>query len=577
MRLVCCVGLGIGIVLALVLCWRGLSSTSPSSPPAEAVAPPPPWFSDVTEEVGLNFVHDAGPSGTYFMPAIVGSGAALFDFDNDGRLDLYLVQNGGPQSQSTNRLFRQGPDGKFVDVSKGSGLDIAGYGMGVAVGDVNNDGWPDVLVTEYGRIRLFLNNHNGTFTDITKEAGLDNPLWATSASFFDYDRDGWLDLVVVNYLSYDPKDICDDRGGKRDFCGPSTFTGTVTKLYHHLGCRPVAQGNVPRFEDVSVQSGLGRVKGPGLGVVCADFNGDHWPDILIANDGAPNHLWMNQKDGTFKEEAVLRGLAYDAMGRPQANMGIGVGDVDGDGLLDVFMTHLPSELHVCWKQGPLGHFQDSTGVMGLAGPKWRSTGFGTLFGDFDQDGSLDLALANGAVKRYAALPGHGDPASFWDWYAERNQLFANDGTGKFRDISLENVPFCGAWSVSRGLACGDIDGDGALDLLVTRIGASARLYRNVAPGRGHWLMVRAVDPALGGRDAYGAEITVHAGDRRWKRPLNPGYSYLCSNDPRAHFGLGRAERVEAIDVLWPDGTEEHFAGSPADRVVVIRKGEKTLK
>jgi hypothetical protein len=503
------------------------------------------------------------------MPQSVGSGAALFDLDNDGRLDIYLIQNGGPESKSTNRLFRQLPDGRFQDVSAGSGLDVAGYGMGVAVGDVNNDGWPDVLVTEYGRVRLFINNGNGTFTDVTKEAGLDNPHWGTSACFLDYDRDGWLDLVVANYVVYSPTRPCSDQAGRPDFCGPAPFPGTIARLFRNRG--RIFGSKAVRFEDVTLKSGIGRLAGPGLGVVCADFNGDHWPDIFIANDGKPNHLWINQHDGTFKEEALLRGLAYNGLGQAQANMGIAVGDVDGDGLFDVFVPHLPEEMHVLWKQGPAGQFHDQTAAAGLATPGWRSTGFGTVFGDFDLDGALDLALANGSVKHAARAP-RSTNDSFWSQFNERNQMFAGDGTGRFHDISQQNEPFCGQAAVSRGLACGDIRNDGTLDLLITSIAGPARLFRNIAPRRGHWLVVRAVDPAVGGRDAYGAEITVHAGTRKWLRLVNPGYSYLCSNDPRAHFGLGSAGQVDAIHVVWPDGFEEDFAGRAADQAIVLRKG-----
>jgi hypothetical protein len=323
---------------------------------------------------------------------------------------------------------------------------------------------------------------------------------------------------------------------------------------------------------VTLQSGLGRLAGPGLGVVCADFNGDHWPDIFIANDGKANHLWINQRDGTFKEEALLRGLAYNGLGQAQANMGIALGDVDGDGLFDLFVTHLADELHVLWKQGPAGQFHDQTAAAGLASPGWRSTGFGTVFGDFDLDGALDLALANGSVK-HSAMARRSADTSFWHQFDERNQLFAGDGTGRFRDLSAQNEPFCGTGAVSRGLACGDLRNEGVLDLLVTSVAGPARLFRNVAPRRGHWLVIRAVDPSLGGRDAYGAEITVHAGPRRWLRLVNPGYSYLCSNDPRAHFGVGQAARVDAIDVVWPDGSEERFAGQAADQAIVLRKGE----
>jgi hypothetical protein len=258
-------------------------------------------------------------------------------------------------------------------------------------------------------------------------------------------------------------------------------------------------------------------------------------------------------------------------------MGIAIGDVDADGFEDIFVTHLSSEQNVCWKQGPAGLFQDETGQLGLPQSKWRGTGFGTLFGDFDQDGALDLAVANGAVKRRETSLAGVDPASFWRWYLERNQLFANDGTGKFRDISLENEPFCGGLGVSRGLAAGDFDGDGALDLLVTRIADSARLYRNTAPARGHGLSIRVTDPALGGRDAYGAIVKVRAGNRQWIRQVNPGYSYACSNTPWVHVGLGSANTVEWIEVLWPDGSKEQFPGGPADRTLNLRKGTVAVR
>jgi hypothetical protein len=531
-----------------------------------------PWFVDVTEEIGLDFTHDAGPLPTdehYFTPQIVGSGAALFDFDNSGRLGLLLLQNGGPNSSSTNRLYRQGADGRFVDVSQGSGLDVAGYGMGVAIGDVNNDGLPDVLITEYGRIRLFLNLGGGKFTDITKQAGLGNPAWATGACFFDYDRDGWLDLVVVNY-PFDPARVC-TRDGRPDYCAPLPEGGTPAQLYRNLGRG--AGGAVVRFEDVSAKSGLGALPGNGLGVLCADFDGDGWPDIFVANDAQANRLWINRHDGTFVEEALWRGVALNGRGWRQGNMGIALGDVAGEGLLDLFVTHLDVENHILWKQGPRGQYQDRTEEAGLTTRHWRGVGWGTVLADFNHDGALDLAVVNGQIHRIGDTPVHRDAGTFWTDFEERNQLFVNDGKGRFRDISLENAPFCKPAAVSRGLACGDLDGDGALDLVVTCLGGKARVYRNVAPNRGHWLMVRAVDPALGGRDAYGAEVTVTAGKRRWLRLINPGHSFLCSNDPRAHFGLGKAEQFDAIRVVWPDGKAEDFPGQAADRAMVLRKGE----
>ena len=538
----------------------------------------PVWFEDVTAKSGITFTHDVGILGRFFMPETVGSGAALFDYDNDGRLDIYLIQNGGPKSAAVNRLFHQGVDGRFSDVSAGSGLDVAGYGMGVAIGDINNDGASDVLVTEYGGVRLFQNQGGGQFSDITKQAGMDNPQWATSAAFFDYDRDGWLDLVVVNYIDYLESQKCFDRAGKPEYCGPNSRPGTVSRLFHNLG-RAASTTNSPvRFEDVTVKSGLGDLPGPGLGVVCADFDGDRWPDILVANDAKPNFLWINQHDGTFRNEAGRRGIAYNAMGGADANMGIACGDIDGDGLLDIFITHLTEENNALWKQGPRGLFQESTAAAGLANTAWRGTGFGTVFGDFDQDGFPDLAIVNGRVRRGNQTGGMSQQiipelGPHWSAYGDRNQLFANKGNGTFRDISSENHPFCGTPVVGRGLACGDVDGDGSLDLLVTAVASPARLYRNAALRRGHWLMVRAIDPALGGRDAYGAEISIQVGARKQVAWINPGYSYACSNDPRAHFGLGKDARVEAVTVLWPDGKQEAFPGVTADQLLVVRRGQ----
>jgi hypothetical protein len=557
------------LLAALAFAGSGCGSSPAEVDRQQAPAEPAQWFEDVTDRSGLKFLHAVGPEAEqYFMPHLMGSGAALFDFDGDGRLDIYLVQNYGPNSNVSNRLFHQLSEGRFEDASAGSGLDVAGYGQGVAVGDFNNDGLPDVVLTEYARVRLFQNAGGGKFRDITQDSGVENPDWGASAAFFDFDRDGWLDFVVINYLNYDMAKDYSAELTRHNFGRPDGFQGTVTRLFHNQG------GGSGRFEDVTIRAGLATHRGPGLGVFCADFNGDHWPDILVANDGAANHLWINQQNGTFEEEAVTRGLAYDAMGHGCANMGIACGDVDGDGFDDVLITHVPNELSTLWKQGPVGLFQDRTGAARLAQPRWRGTGFGTVLADFDHGGAVHLAAVNGAVFRQMDRTAQPN-SSFWYQYEERNQLFANDGTGKFRDISPQNDSFCGPEGVFRGLACGDVDNDGALDLLVTRVAGSVRLYRNVASKRGHWLMIRAVDPALGGRDCHGTEIVVKGGGRRWMRQINPGYSYLCSNDPRAHFGLGQADRVDSIDVVWPDGVAETFAGQGVDREITLHKGGQT--
>jgi len=540
----------------------------PAAVPPPAGPPSPPWFADVTSEVGLDFVHDAGPTGEFKMWQTVGSGAAVFDFDGDGRLDIYLLNNGGPKGLP-NRLYRQTTDGRFVDASAGSGLDVAGYCMGAAVGDVDNDGRPDLLVTEYGWLRLFLNRGEGKFADVTRAAGLDSTQWGTSAAFFDYDRDGWLDLVVANYAQYDPSWPCFHPGGHRDYCTPTHFPEAAPKLWRN--CGRSAAGGV-RFEDVTLRSGLGRVTCYGLGVICADFDGDHWPDVFVASDQRPNRLFLNRRDGTFEEKGLLRGVAVNSQGRLQANMGVAIGDVNGDGLFDLFVTHLTDETNALWVQKPRGWFRDQTTAAGLTTPTWPGTGWGTVLADFDHDGDDDLALVNGRVMRAKEpQPGFTDP---WGWYAERNQLFANDGAGRFRDVSPDNATFCGTPGVCRGLAYGDFDGDGALDLLVTAVAGPAKLYRNTAPKQGHWLRLRVLEPAWK-RDANGAEVTVRAGGRSWTRWLNPGSSYLCSNEPWLHFGLGQAARADGIRVRWPDGTTEEFPGQDADQVVVVRRGEGT--
>lgn len=558
-----------GLMLALALtslvtgCGREAKPTAPTQKTSG-----PEWFADITAQSGLNFTHVAGTN--YFMPDQMGSGLALLDYDNDGRLDVYFVQNGGTNAAAPNQLFHQEADGSFRNVSAGSGLDVIGRGMATIAGDVNNDGLPDVVVTEYGATRLFQNLGGGKFREVTREAGLDNPRWAAPASFIDYDRDGWLDLVVGNYVDYDPTHLCRDIHGQQDFCAPRAFGEATSRLWRNF---TGTAGASPRFEDRSDLSGLARAPGVALGIVCADFDGDGWPDIFFADDGRPNRLFVNQRNGTFTEEAAQRGLAYNAMGATAANMGTAFADADGDGLGDLFVTHLSEEFHSFWKQGPRGVYADQIAPAGLQQQAWRGTGFGTAFVDFNCDGAPDLAFLNGLVRRLVPgqTPVQPGVNPWWSRYAQRAQLFVNDGSGRFRDVSQENPALCGSAFIGRALAVGDLDNDGAPDLITVGIAGPARMLRNVAPRRGHWLRIRVLDAAHGSRDAIGAEVTVRAGAKKWWTVVQPALGYLTSHDPAVHFGLGVATSFDALEVLWPDGTKEKFPGGPADRLLVLRK------
>ena len=557
------------LLFVLLVCCATFIAGCKRESKTVAILNSPEWFADITTASGLSFTHVAGTN--YFMPDQVGSGVALFDFDNDGRLDVYFVQDGGTNSTARNQLFHQEPNGAFQDVSAGSGLEISSRGMGVFAGDLNNDGKVDLLVTEYGAVRLFENLGAGKFREVTREAGLDNPRWAAPASFIDFDRDGRLDIVVGNYIDYDPTHVCTDVHGQQDFCAPKAFGDTPTRLWRNTTQQP---GASPRFEDVTESSGIFRPPGVALGIVCVDFNGDGWPDIFCADDGRPNRLFINQHNGKFTEEAAQRGLAFNAMGATAANMGVALADVDGDGLGDLFVTHLTEEFHSLFKQGPRGTFADQIAAAGLQQQSWRGTGFGTVLADFNCDGAPDLVSANGLVRRIkpGQTPVAGGVDPWWARYAQKAQLFANDGTGKFRDISSPQSALSGTAVVGRSLAIGDLDNDGAADLILCSVGGPARILRNVAPNRGHWLKLRLLLPQQGNRDAIGAEATVVAGGKRHWTVLQSAMSYLSSNDPVLHLGLGTATSVDAIEILWPDGSKESFRADTVDKLVELRKG-----
>ena len=549
--------------------------------PVFAHPSPVPLFRDVAEEVGLKFHHFTGATGEFYMPEIMGSGVALFDYDNDGDLDVYLIQGAtfdpaqdprhakfpSPAGwKPANRLFRNllSETGKlqFVDVTEQAGVGHVGYGMGVAVGDYDNDGFQDLYVTNFGRNVLYHNNGDGTFTDVTAKAGVDDPRWSTSAAWVDYDRDGHLDLFVANYLDFTVKGNkhCFAPTGERDYCTPKMYQPVPARLFHNRG-----DGT---FEDVTEAAGIGAAIGPGLGVVCADFNGDGWPDIYVANDGSAAHLWINQRNGTFKEESLLAGAAYSVDGLPQAGMGVTAGDFDGDGDEDIFKTNLTNEGANLYVNDGRGNFYDASAEFGLLLPTFPYTGFGTEWFDYDNDGRVDLFIANGAVNRKESLRRSPYP------FGQPNQLFHNEGQGKkFREMSAIAGPAFATSEVSRGAAFGDIDNDGAIDIVVTNNNGAVRLLLNQSRflNRNHWLLVR-LEAVHGNRFGVGAKVEVRQRGRKLLRRAHADASYLSANDIRVHFGLGEDAKIEEITVHWPSGECEAWNRIQADRIVTIRQG-----
>ncbi len=563
--------------LELLLC--GLAGELAS--PVFAHPSPVPLFRDVAEEVGLKFHHFTGATGEFYMPEIMGSGVALFDYDNDGDLDVYLIQGAtfdpaqDPRHakfpppagwKPANRLFRNllSETGKlqFVDVTEQAGVGHVGYGMGVAVGDYDNDGFQDLYVTNFGRNVLYHNNGDGTFTDVTAKAGVDDPRWSTSAAWVDYDRDGRLDLFVANYLDFTVKGNkhCFAPTGDRDYCTPKMYQPIPARLFHNRG-----DGT---FEDVTEAAGIGAAIGPGLGVACADFNGDGWPDIYVANDGSAAHLWINQRNRTFKEQSLLAGAAYSVDGLPQAGMGVTAGDFDGDGDEDIFKTNLTNEGANLYVNDGRGNFYDASAEFGLLLPTFPYTGFGTEWFDYDNDGRVDLFIANGAVNRMESLRGSPYP------FGQPNQLFHNEGQGKkFREMSAIAGPAFATSEVSRGAAFGDIDNDGAIDIVVTNNNGAVRLLLNQSRflNRNHWLLVR-LEAVHGNRFGVGAKVEVRQRGRKLLRRAHVDSSYLSANDIRVHFGLGEDAKIEEITVHWPSGECEAWDRIQADRIVTIRQG-----
>jgi len=554
-------------------------------------------FVEATRATGLDFVHFNGRAGESFFPEIMGSGGGLLDYDGDGDLDLYLVQGRmfRPDQKVeealvpphhplplTDRLYRNdltvGSDGsrriRFVDVTRDSGLagtsgarGATGFGMGVAVGDYDDDGDPDLYVTNHGPNQLWRNDGDGTFTDVTSLTGTGDPRWSVPALFLDFDRDGRLDLFVGNYVDAQVGNhkLCHTAAAVRTYCSPSLFAPLPDRLYRNTG-----RG---RFEDVTAAQGIDQAFGPALGAVAADFDDDGWIDLYVANDGQPNQLWINRQGRGFRDDALLAGAGVSSEGKPEASMGLDAADFDGDGDLDLFMTHLDRETNTLYVNEGGGLFTDRSVEMGLAQPSKRFTGFGTSWLDYDNDGDLDLLVVNGEVDVIDELHRAGDPFP----YEQPNQLFENLGDGRYREVTAEaGAPFQLS-EVSRGALFGDLDNDGDIDLVITQNQGPARVLLNQVGQDRPWLGLRLLtgDP---GRDALGARVELHRkGLSIQVRRVRTDGSYASANDPRVLFGLGdpaslEAHPVERVRVRWPGGRVEDFP-APGHEVAVGRYTE----
>src|SRR5687767_14519678 len=537
-----------------------------------------PVFDEVAEKVGLKFRHYNGMTGKFFLPEIMGAGVAVFDYDNDGDLDVYLVQGNvlepADKPDSTKfpwrdavsprgRLFRNelqlDKNGartiQFTDVTEKSGIVATGYGMGVAVGDINNDGWSDLYLTNLGSNQMYLNKGDGTFVDVTRSSNTDDTRWSTGAAFVDYDRDGWLDLIVVNYADFSPANSpnCYATTTARDYCTPRVFRAPGNRLFHNLG-----NG---KFADVTAASGFDKEFGHGLGVISADFNNGGWPDIYVANDGDPNQLWMNQKNGTFKNEALLAGAAVNRDGKAEAGMGVDAADFDANGTDDIFITHLMDETNTLFINLGDALFEDRTRESGLGMPGRRFTGFGTLFFDYDNDNSLDLLVVNGAVQLLPDLIRKGDPFPL----GQPNQLFRNTGKGSFTEVMDQAGPNFQMLEVGRGAAFGDIDNDGDTDVVITNNNGPVRLLLNKVGNRNQWFGLRLVSKD-GGRDLLGAKVEIASSNKSvLRRRARTDGSYLSANDPRVLVGLGKVARIEIARVRWPDGSSTEWKNPPVNR------------
>jgi hypothetical protein len=527
-----------------------------------------PVFEEIpSSSSGITLVHTAGKSANKYLPETSGAGCAFFDFDNDGWMDIYLVNSGkcdiyNPPRPLQNALYRNNRDGSFTDVTKKAGVAGGGYGMGVAVGDYNCDGFADLYITQYGRNILYRNNGDGTFTDVTEKAGVAAPGWSSSAVWFDYDNDGRLDLFVCQFAEFDSSLDCKDPQGVRHYCNPRIYQPRASLLFHNNG-----DGT---FTDVSNITDIGKHLGKAWGAVATDLNNDGKMDLFVANDTVSNFLYMNG-GATFEESGLIADVAYSADGHARSGMGVDSADFNQDGQMDLFVANIDQEIFSLYRNNGDGTFEDLAMPLGVGmSTRWMS-GWGLKFLDYDNDGDLDLILANGFPDDLI------DQTSSSVKWKEPLLLFHNDGHA-FKDVSAESGPVFAKSFPARGLAVGDFNNDGGLDVLISNNDAAPVLLRNNVGRGNHWLGVHLVGRKCN-TDAIGARITYQAGDLTRSRMKVGGGSFLSSHDPRVILGIGRRSKMDWIEVRWPQpsGAVERFTDVPINRYITLIEGTGTWK
>jgi hypothetical protein len=519
---------------------------------------------------GITWRHVNGRSSEYYLPETTGAGCAFLDYDNDGWMDIYLVNSGRcdfltPNPPLSNALYRNNRDGTFTDVTEKTGVAGGGYGMGAAVGDYNGDGWPDLYVTQYGRSILYRNNKDGTFTDVTEKAGVAAPGWASSAVWLDYDNDGKLDLFVCRFVDFDKSknQFCgDQRTGERFYCVPTAYQPARSWLFHNNG-----DGT---FTDVSRESGIANVLGKAWGVVATDVDNDGWMDLFVANDTVANFLFVNQRNGKFKETAIGAGVAYSQEGRPRSGMGVDSADFDQDGWQDLFVTNVDQEMYSIYHNNHDLTFDDLAGASGLGRVTRLMSGWGLKFFDYDNDGNLDLFIANGHPDD--RIEQHSTRVT----YKEPLLLFHGDGRS-LENVSASAGPAFTQTFAARGMAVGDFNNDGAMDVLIAVNNGPPLLLKNTAARENHWLGLRLVGKKAN-PDAIGARITWQAGDLKRSRLKVGGGSYLSSHDPREVLGIGKRSKIDNLEIQWPRPSNrvETFTDLPIDRYITVVEGFKIV-